>query len=200
MTQTKPRYIYSLSDPESGDVKYVGATVNPMKRLSVHCSPSARKGVELGHWLSGLLNRGVRPVLCVLERVDGPEWGERETWWIQRYRERGHELLNRNAGGDGPPLLEDGRWSRDYDACIDCGRTDRIHAGDGRCIACYNRRRHRATMQPDRPYFEWSLDYERCVECGTTERAHKGHGLCTNCFANRRYRARRAAIVDSGSD
>lgn len=29
-----------------------------------------------------------------------------------------------------------GRWSQAYDACIDCGRTDRKYAAHGRCRAC----------------------------------------------------------------
>lgn len=30
-------------------------------------------------------------------------------------------------------------WARNYDACIDCGTTEKKHNGRGRCPACYNR-------------------------------------------------------------
>jgi len=32
-----------------------------------------------------------------------------------------------------------GRWSRDYDACIECGTTDREHGSLGLCVNCYAR-------------------------------------------------------------
>lgn len=33
-----------------------------------------------------------------------------------------------------------GRWSRNYDSCLDCGTTERRHFGYGYCTACYTRR------------------------------------------------------------
>jgi hypothetical protein len=44
-----------------------------------------------------------------------------------------------------------GRWSRDYDACIDCGRTDRTHMAKGRCKRCdasFRKRLNRAKTKP----------------------------------------------------
>jgi hypothetical protein len=34
-----------------------------------------------------------------------------------------------------------GRWSRDYDACVDCGETDKPYAGHGRCERCRSKAR-----------------------------------------------------------
>jgi len=31
------------------------------------------------------------------------------------------------------------RWARHYDACVNCGRTDRKHCGRGYCRACHKR-------------------------------------------------------------
>lgn len=42
------------------------------------------------------------------------------------------------------PLL---RWSRDHDACIDCGRTDRRHDGGGRCYRCHQKARRDARRE-----------------------------------------------------
>ena len=187
----KPRYIYALSDPETHEPRYVGATVNPAKRFSEHCSLRGRKGQSLREWIDELAVLGTRPVLVIIERVEDGNWQARETHWIQEFRERGCSLLNSNDGGDGPPSLDTERWARDYDACVKCGRTDRVHSSDGLCNSCYNNRRHRQLNQPDRPYHEWALDYPQCIECSTVERKHKGYGLCTRCFANRRTRIRR---------
>lgn len=37
----------------------------------------------------------------------------------------------------------DGGWSRNYQKCTECGRTDRRHASRGRCINCVCRERER---------------------------------------------------------
>lgn len=34
-----------------------------------------------------------------------------------------------------------GRWARDYDKCVECGGTNRVHAGHGLCTCCYKRMR-----------------------------------------------------------
>jgi hypothetical protein len=36
-----------------------------------------------------------------------------------------------------------GRWAIAFDACTDCGRSDRHHQGHGLCTACYMRIRYR---------------------------------------------------------
>jgi uncharacterized paraquat-inducible protein A len=35
--------------------------------------------------------------------------------------------------------LPPGRWSRKYEACIRCGKTDTRHASKGACWRCYQR-------------------------------------------------------------
>ena len=47
-----------------------------------------------------------------------------------------HSQLHRRLDG------LNGRWSRDYDACIVCGTTSRKHQGHGLCTRCYKRRRN----------------------------------------------------------
>ena len=37
--------------------------------------------------------------------------------------------------------LSSGTWSRHYDCCVDCGTTERKHAGNGRCTRCSQYRR-----------------------------------------------------------
>jgi hypothetical protein len=47
----------------------------------------------------------------------------------------------------------DGRWSRKYDCCVECGRTTRPHAANGHCDPCYVRLRGRrsASLRLTRP-------------------------------------------------
>lgn len=183
---SKARYIYTLSDPRSGAVRYVGITTQPARRLRDHCSLKGRKGPLLRAWMRSILSDGVMPMFSIVDTTNADNWRDCERRWIAYFVERGHDLVNGRDGGDGPQPIE--RWSRDRDECIGCGRSDRRHAANGLCDACYNRDRHRRTKQPNRHYYEWSLDYPNCIECGTTGRPHKGHGLCENCFARRRIR------------
>jgi hypothetical protein len=54
----------------------------------------------------------------------------------------GIEPKGQAAMPDGQPPTKrsgsqlNGRWSMSYEACVDCGRTDRKHAARGRCQAC----------------------------------------------------------------
>ena len=34
--------------------------------------------------------------------------------------------------------LPPGKWSKNYDACVKCGKTDAKHAGQGMCLRCYS--------------------------------------------------------------
>lgn len=40
------------------------------------------------------------------------------------------------------------RWAREYDACVDCSRTDRKHNGHGVCVSCASRRKRKAKQEP----------------------------------------------------
>src|SRR5262249_39809884 len=43
------------------------------------------------------------------------------------------------------PVRKQGRWASQFDACIDCGTTDRPHRAHGRCKRCDDRWRYRGT-------------------------------------------------------
>jgi hypothetical protein len=225
MSRPGCRYIYGLADPETHEMRYVGASAHPMKRFWEHVrSQHNTRQPNVGQWVASLTSTGKFPAFYVLEETDAESWPSREVHWISVYRGRGDRLLNITIGGGGtrgwspsPELVQQhsetmrelwqdseyrdktiaartlDRWSRNHERCIDCGTTDKKHAGDGRCITCWNRHHHRVTKQPARPYHEWSLDYAACSECGTTDRPHKGNGLCTNCFARRKRRLKQEA-------
>jgi 5-methylcytosine-specific restriction endonuclease McrA len=78
----------------------------------------------------------------------------------------------RQQGGTGTV-----KWNRRYDACTQCGSTDRKHYGGGLCALCYQRRWTAAAGGR-----RWSKEYDRCVRCGTTQTRHSADGLCSNCY------------------
>ena len=72
-------FIYTLTDPITMVVRYVGKANDPHKRLSDHLAPphinaKSRKA----HWLKKLVTQNLKPILNVLEFVDKSVWEEAE--------------------------------------------------------------------------------------------------------------------------
>lgn len=98
----KPAYIYALTDPDTGDVCYIGKADNPDDRYRKHMLPSAlRIRCRRTSWLRGLLNAGKRPGMTVIEEVPYDHWQQRECYWIAFYRGLGVNLMNTAEGGSG---------------------------------------------------------------------------------------------------
>lgn len=97
-------YIYDLSDPRTGHVRYVGKSVSPRDRLATHIR-EARRGDVLHsrRWIDGLLQQGLRPVLGILEETDTVKVDECERFWIATLASLGCDLTNRTPGGEGQP-------------------------------------------------------------------------------------------------
>jgi hypothetical protein len=77
---------------------------------------------------------------------DVPPWG-RQTKTHKQIRKAPIRRGKRREGAfvvgdESEPVVS--RWSFDYDACIDCGATDRPHRANGRCKRCDDRWRYRS--------------------------------------------------------
>lgn len=94
--------VYALSDPETGEVRYVGKTVLSLeKRLKGHFSDKAEN--HKTHWIRSLLARGLKPTIKSIEEDIAENWAERERYWIAYYRDQGARLVNLADGGQGSP-------------------------------------------------------------------------------------------------
>lgn len=109
MTEPYPHHwtIYLLSDSTTGEVRYVGKTINPEKRLREHIRRARTKSENVrrthnDNWINALLSVGVEPSLVCLETGEGIDtWQEAEKRWIAYYREQGCDLVNIKEGGNG---------------------------------------------------------------------------------------------------
>lgn len=97
MTKT---YIYVLKCPNSGDVRYVGKTVNLRRRYNCHYSPAKQKSY-VWSWIKSLRNAGLKPVMEVIDECYGNNWVEKEQYWISFYKNSGAKLCNLTDGGEG---------------------------------------------------------------------------------------------------
>lgn len=93
--------IYALTDPRTGDIRYVGYSSQLSRRFCAHLQ-DARKGLltHKAKWIASLLREGLRPGLEVLEEspVSAPQ---QEKIWIAALRSKGFNLTNDTDGGDG---------------------------------------------------------------------------------------------------
>lgn len=85
-------YIYTLSHPETNEVRYVGKTINTKRRYKQHLYD--KRGSHKGSWVKSLRKEGLKPVLTILETCED-NWQEREIYWISQY----DNLTNHSIGG-----------------------------------------------------------------------------------------------------
>ena len=95
-------FIYSLADPRTGQIHYVGKANDPKIRIYGHVdSRRILKKTPKNAWLLELLGKGLEPVLDILETTDTMLWQEREQEWIAAMRAAGAPLTNITSGGEG---------------------------------------------------------------------------------------------------
>jgi hypothetical protein len=99
--------IYSLSDPRTDEIRYIGFTSKSLDyRLRHHIihANSHRSNTHVLNWIRELLRENLSPKINLLEIVPiGESWKLRETYWIAEGRRRGWDLTNLTNGGDGRP-------------------------------------------------------------------------------------------------
>ena len=96
-------FIYTLSDPFTEEVRYVGKTIKTLnRRLSGHIAAAKRKASSYSScWIKSLLDRGKLPEISLLEMTSNSDWQETERFWISYLRFLGFRLTNITLGGEG---------------------------------------------------------------------------------------------------
>jgi hypothetical protein len=95
--------IYSLTDPRTGNVRYVGKTEKTLERRVHEHLLEAKRGYRHSyrlHWLQELVALSLRPTVAILEAGTG-DWQAAERKWISLLRKTGSDLVNGTDGGDG---------------------------------------------------------------------------------------------------
>jgi hypothetical protein len=88
--------VYGLHDPITGNLRYIGQTVIPLKtRLCGHVSSAKVPTLPKDYWVLGLLREGFRPIIREIEVVPLSDMDKAESRWIQHFKEQGADLLNR---------------------------------------------------------------------------------------------------------
>lgn len=97
-------FIYTLSDPISKEIKYIGKTKNLKDRLQRHMTPCNLKQTwqSKTKWLKYLKNNGLKPIMEVLDQGDENNIDQLEVYWISQFKEWGFKLKNETIGGVQP--------------------------------------------------------------------------------------------------
>ena len=92
-------YIYTLEHPTSGEIRYVGKTINISLRLTNHLTNKTNTHCRC--WIKSLQKENQLPILRVIDEIDGKEWQWLEKYWIEQFRQWGFNLTNHTKGGEG---------------------------------------------------------------------------------------------------
>jgi len=93
-------FIYGLIDPRDQQIRYVGKSGDPEKRLREHMRLYS-KNRHLTHWLKQLKAIGINPTVRVIQKVSKSKWKEAERHWIRTFKWAGVKLTNLSDGGQG---------------------------------------------------------------------------------------------------
>lgn len=96
--------IYSLEDPLTKEIRYVGKTKDTLeKRFSTgHMFAIHREKSYKRNWLKSLENKGLQPTITLLDEIPSTEdWEWLEKYWISQIKSWGFRLTNMTEGGEG---------------------------------------------------------------------------------------------------
>lgn len=91
-------YIYALLEDDT--IRYVGKSINPIKRFKEHISESLNKKKTHKHrWIVKMIRQKKQIKLKILEITDKEHWQEKEKKWISLFKDK--LLTNCSSGGLG---------------------------------------------------------------------------------------------------
>ena len=123
--------IYTLTDPRTKEIRYVGKTVNMVNRMARHKRDAMKRGSTSVHrnaWLRSLYSNQLSPIVNVVEEVGEAVWGDRERYHIKRLLESGCNLTNMTDGGEGCTIRGEAHWNYGQTRSADTKRKISIQA------------------------------------------------------------------------
>lgn len=97
----KTTNIYTLTDPRTNEIRYVGKANNVTQRYLAHLNRARKHQIHKLNWINSLRKDGLKPILQIIDVVPIEEWIFWETYWISQIKTWGFNLINYTQGGDG---------------------------------------------------------------------------------------------------
>jgi len=108
-----PCSIYGLADPISGDIRYIGKSIDPTFRLKTHIAKAKFSLTYKDRWINSLLSKGLSPILVLIESTTTLHASVKEIFWIAAYKCVGARLTNATLGGEGTNGVSPSQATRD---------------------------------------------------------------------------------------
>lgn len=94
--------IYTLADPDTLAVRYVGKTSLSIKRrLKLHLDSPKRETNYRTNWIKSILNKDKIPLLEIIDECKWKDSQKLEIYWISQFKTWGFKLVNLTDGGEG---------------------------------------------------------------------------------------------------
>lgn len=96
--------IYTLTDPRTREIRYIGKTSGTLKnRWYAHCSnyKLQKNKSKKNSWIISLKANGYKPIITLLDLVPDSEWEFWEAYWIEQFIQWDFNLTNMTKGGEG---------------------------------------------------------------------------------------------------
>lgn len=106
MSNNKITYIYTLSDPRTNEIRYVGKSDNPLNRLNEHIRKAKYSHTHKNNWINLLIKMNIKPIIEIIDIVNIGECDFWEQYWIDTFKIWGFNLTNIALGGIGGNLGE----------------------------------------------------------------------------------------------
>ena len=97
--KTDIAYIYALLDPITEEVRYIGKTIDPKKRILEHIYDCKRGSDYKSRWVNSLLDRDLKPLMKLLKVCPLSEYQFYESEYIKIYKS--DKLTNSDESGQG---------------------------------------------------------------------------------------------------
>ena len=94
------RFIYTLSHPTTKEIRYIGQTKNIKQRLAGHIYDSKKGQLYTNRWINSLIDKGLKPVIEVLEECTVEDVDDNEILYISLLKSWGFRLTNSESGGN----------------------------------------------------------------------------------------------------
>jgi len=92
---------YVLENPKTGEIRYVGKTIQSLKRR-LYSHLRCRYKTHKSSWIKSLRKQGLEPKITLIEEIPYCEdWQWLECYWISQFKAWGFNLINMTDGGDG---------------------------------------------------------------------------------------------------
>lgn len=97
-------FIYTISDPNTNLVRYVGKTKDPVARFRKHLTEK-NKTLKC-QWIKHILKIGAKPTFSIIDECANHEWEQKEKMYILLFKSVGANLTNQMPGGEGGATMK----------------------------------------------------------------------------------------------